>query len=162
MMARMKALVLAGLAITVSATAFPQSADDGTLASSERMIARCLDYAAREKLTPLSVGVIDASGALIAFQRQDGANAVTAEAALLKARTALRLNVSTDVLAPALAADASARDAFLLMQLTTLPGGAPFADAQGRPAGAIGVSGALPAHDAECARRAIGSGKAGD
>lgn len=120
----------------------------------ERMIARCLDYAASQKLTPLSLAVIDASGTLVAFKRQAGAGPATVEAALLKARTAMRLNAATAELGPAVAEDASTRDTFLILQLTTLPGGVPF-ERNGVAAGAIGVSGALPAMDAECARRAV-------
>lgn len=117
-------------------------------------IERCLAYAAAQKLPPLSVGVIDASGTLLAFTRQAGASPATADVALMKARTALRLNAPTSVLGPAAASDAAARDTFLLMQMVTLPGGEPLPDG----AGAIGVSGAPAEQDAECARRAATPG----
>lgn len=137
------------LAATLLAAAAPAAA----LPDGDRMIAQCLSYAAAQKLTPLSVAVIDASGALVAFKRQPGASAVSAEVALLKARTAARLNLPTSVLGE-VSADAGTRDAFLLLELTTIAGGVPLADERGAAAGAVGVSGAAPEQDAECARRA--------
>lgn len=129
--------------------------DGGALRDGERMIARCLEHAARQHYPPLSVAVIDAAGSLVAFRRQDGASPATADAALLKARTAARLQAPTSVLGEAVAADASTRDAFMIMQLTTLPGGAPVSDPGGQVRGAIGVSGSLNEQDAECARIAV-------
>lgn len=145
---------LAAALCALSAGAQADAGADKTLRDSERMIARCLDYAASQKYTPLSVGVIDASGTLLAFRRQDGAAPSTADAALLKARTALRLNAPTSELGP-VANDAPTRDAFLIMQMTILPGGIPVADEGGHAAGAVGVSGGTGEQDAECARRAI-------
>jgi glc operon protein GlcG len=135
----------------VLAVAAPAQAGADSLRDADRMIARCLDHAASQKITPLSVAVIDASGTLVAFKRQDGASSATAEAAMLKARTALRLNAPTAVLAEVAAADAPTRDAFLIMQMTTLPGGVPLPGA----AGAVGVSGGSADQDTECARQAV-------
>ena len=151
----MKVAVL--VAGTMTALTPAQAADkggDSALRDADRMIARCLDYVASQKLTPFSVGVIDASGTLVAFRRQDGASPATAEAALLKARTALRLQAPTAALGEVAAADAPTRDAFLVMQMTTLPGGVPLSDEKGRVTGAVGVSGGTAEQDAECARRA--------
>ena len=117
-------------------------------------IERCLAYASAQKLPALSVGVIDATGTLLAFKRQAGASPATADVALMKARTALRLNAPTSVLGPAAASDAAARDTFLLLQMVTMPGGEPLPDG----AGAIGVSGAPADQDAECAQRAATPG----
>ncbi|MDM4771556.1 heme-binding protein [Solimonas sp. SE-A11] len=149
----MKAVLFAAAMAAMPAQA-AEKGGDSALRDAERMIARCLDYVAAQKLTPFSVGVIDVSGTLVAFKRQDGASAATAEAALLKARTALRLNAPTEVLGAVAAADAPTRDAFLVMQMTSLPGGMPLADDQGRAVGAVGVSGGTAEQDAECARRA--------
>lgn len=149
----LKPLLSAAL-ILVSAPGFGASAERGALTEAERRIANCLDHAASRAYPALSVGVIDATGTLVAFRRQDGAAPVTVDAALLKARTALRLNAPTAVLGPAVAGDAPTRDAFLILQLTSLPGGAPLADGKGLAVGAVGVSGASPDQDAECARRA--------
>lgn len=153
------ALLAAVMAVVVPGHADAQPAGNG-LQAGERRIARCLEHAASQKITPLSVAVIDASGTLVAFKRQDGASQATAEAALLKARTALRLNAPTALLAQVAAADAPTRDAFLVMQMTTLPGGAPLSGEDGVVTGAVGVSGATAEQDAECARLAAGPGPA--
>lgn len=148
-------LLILAVATALTGAAVANEGREQALFDSERMMARCLDHAAGRIRSPLSVAVVDTSGALVAFKRQDGASTATAEAALLKARTAVRLNVPTAVLGAVAAADAPTRDAFLIMQLTTLPGGAPFSDEQGRVAGAVGVSGATANEDAECARIAV-------
>jgi glc operon protein GlcG len=151
-------LLLAGMALgACPAHAHAGQGGDIALRDGERMIAQCLDYAASRKYPPLSVGVIDAGGTLVAFKRQDGAAPATADAALLKARTSLRLNAPTAALGPAVANDAATRDAFLLMQLTTLPGGEPVASGSGQAAGAVGVSGGDAGQDAACARQAVGA-----
>ena len=67
----------------------------------------------------------------------------------------VRLNAPTALLAEAAAADAPTRDTFLILQMTTIAGGVPFADANAQPAGAVGVSGSAPEQDAACAARAI-------
>jgi uncharacterized protein GlcG (DUF336 family) len=151
----MKKTLLALLAAATIAAPGAAMAEAGkSLVDAERMIAQCFEYAAAQKLTPLSIGVVDASGTLIAFKRQPGASAVTVDAALLKARTSVRLNAPTSVLGPAVADDASARDSFLILQLTTIAGGVPLTDATAQVIGAVGVSGSLPEQDAACAERA--------
>lgn len=149
------AVVLGSVIVVAHGNALADQGGDQALHDAERMIAQCLDYAVSQKYPALSVAVIDPSGALMAFKREDGASAASADAALLKARTAMRLNVPTAVLALAIAGDTSTRDAFLIMQLTTLPGGIPISDEGAQTSGAIGVSGGEADQDAECARRAI-------
>lgn len=146
------ALFCAGMMQPVFANA--QQGADKVLHEGERMIAQCLNYAASQKYPAMSVAVVDASGTLVAFKRQDDASPATADATLLKAKTALRLNAPTAELGPAIANDPSTRDAFLILQLTTLPGGMPVTDEAGRIVGAIGVSGGGADQDAECARQA--------
>lgn len=155
--ATVRAVLSAGLLVALPAFAATAPKPADALQAAERMIAQCLQHADQQKLPPLSVGVVDASGTLVAFKRQAGASTATAEAALLKARTALRLNAPTVLLGPALAGDAATRDTFLILQLTTLPGGVPIADAGGAAVGAVGVSGGSADQDAECAKRAADS-----
>lgn len=118
-------------------------------ATAERMVAGCAEFARKNGYPPLSIGVVDATGALLAFTRQDGASPATADVALLKARTALKANAPTAALAQVAAADGPTRDTLLALQLTTLPGGAPFAG------GALGVSGGDADQDVACLQRAI-------
>lgn len=154
MTSEIRTTLFAGMLVALPglASAAPKNAD--ALQVGEAMVARCFEYAASQKLPPLSVSVVDSSGTLLTFKRQADASPATAEAALLKARTAVRLNAPTAVLGPAVANDASTRDTFIILQLTTIPGGAPFADRSGLLAGAVGVSGASADQDAECAKRA--------
>src|SRR5262249_54435091 len=65
----------------------------------QRMISSCESYAAQNKLTPLSIAVVDESGTLVAFTRQKGASPVSAEVAMMKAKSAARVGAPTSVLA---------------------------------------------------------------
>ncbi|HVT35731.1 MAG TPA: heme-binding protein [Nevskiaceae bacterium] len=140
--------------VAAAASDYASAQQASALKDGERMVARCLDFATANKYPPLSVAVIDASGSLVLFKRQDGASSASADAALLKARTALRLNAPTSVLGTVAAADAPTRDAFIVMQMTTLPGGSPLQSTDGLAIGAVGVSGGEAEQDAECARMA--------
>jgi uncharacterized protein GlcG (DUF336 family) len=154
--------LLAACVLCVGPTALGQSAPaqaDSMLVAAERMISSCFAYAAANKLPPLSVVVIDATGSLIASKRQDGAMPVSSDAALLKARTSVRTRAPTAVLSPVVQADAGTRDAFITMELTAIPGGVPFSRGAEVVAGAVGVSGAQPDQDAACAMSAVGSVK---
>lgn len=153
--------LFAACVLCVGPAAVGQSAAapaDSMLSAAERMISSCFAYAAANKLPPLSVVIVDASGTLIAAKRQDGAMPVSTDAALLKARTSIRTRLPTAVLSPAVQGDAGTRDAFITMDLTAIPGGVPFA--RGAEQGAVGVSGAQPDQDAACATSAVGAVKA--
>ncbi|MBL8266957.1 MAG: heme-binding protein [Steroidobacter sp.] len=153
--------LLAACVLCVGPTALGQSAaSDSALGAAEKMIASCFAYAAANKMPPVSVVVVDASGALIAAKRQDGAMPVSGDAALLKARTSIRTRAPTAVLSPIVQGDAGTRDAFITMQLTAIPGGVPFSRGTEAVAGAVGVSGAHPDQDAACATSAVGAVKA--
>lgn len=157
----MKTIEMKRVAATLFAGAMviATPAQAASLLKGEHMIAGCLEHAASEKYPPMSIGVIDASGALVAFKRQDGASPATAEAALLKARTSARVHAPTAALASVAAGDATYRDAFIVLQFTTLTGGIPIADPDGRVIGAIGVSGGLAEQDARCAEKALEAGQ---
>jgi len=125
------------------------------------MIASCESFAAHNKLTPLSIAVVDESGTLVAFTRQKGASPVTAEVAVMKAKSAARVGAPTAVLAEVAATDQAARDTYSLLQLVAMPGAWPFADGDGAVRGAIGVSGALAKDDSACAQHAVEANKSG-
>ncbi|MDB6087011.1 MAG: hypothetical protein JWN43_4892 [Gammaproteobacteria bacterium] len=129
--------------------------------------ARSLDQAWAESMTeqcfarshamgwpPFSIAVVDAGGAVVLLRRQDGASAVTADAALLKARTATRFGAPTQALV-AMSQDSPTRDLMLLLQLTDDPGGVPVKVGD-RVIGAIGVSGGAAEQDVGCAN--VGAG----
>jgi quinohemoprotein ethanol dehydrogenase len=123
----------------------------------QRFISSCETYAAQNKLTPLSIAVVDESGSLVAFTRQKGASPVTAEVAVMKAKSAARVGAPTAVLAQVAAEDQAARDTYSLLQLVAMPGAWPFADGEGTVRGAVGVSGALAKDDSACAQHAVES-----
>jgi glc operon protein GlcG len=156
-MSQMRTL-LAACVLCVGPSALGQSAPsaaDSMLGTAERMISSCFAYAAANKMPPVSVAVVDGSGALIASKRQDGAMPVAIDAALLKARTSIRTRAPTAVLSPIVQGDPGTRDAFITMQLTSIPGGVPFARGGEAVAGAVGVSGGQPDQDAACAMSAV-------
>jgi len=151
----------AGLFLRTSAIeADAARVEDSVQATADRMIEGCFVYAAEKKLPPLSVAVVDESGTLVSFRRQDGAAPLTADAALLKARTALRARLSTAALGNLLLQDPAVRDASIMLQLTAVPGGVPILRTDKSVRGAIGVSGGEPAQDANCAQRAAIAGRA--
>jgi uncharacterized protein GlcG (DUF336 family)/mono/diheme cytochrome c family protein len=135
----------------------PPQADGQPLA--QRFIASCETYAVQNKLTPLSIAVVDESGSLVAFTRQKGASPVTAEVAVMKAKSAARVGAPTAVLAQVAAEDQAARDTYSLLQLVAMPGAWPFADSDGTVRGAVGVSGALAKDDSACAQHAVESNR---
>lgn len=96
---------------------------------------------------PVCVSVCDAYGFLIAFARMDGAPVRSIQIAQQKAYTCSRMGVSTAAFLERLRAEDVAIGFFCDPLLTALPGGALLADAQGRPVGAVGVSGLAPADD---------------
>jgi glc operon protein GlcG len=153
---RRATLVASGLALIATAVAADEGASkDASLQAAERMIASCVQHAAASRLPPLSIVVVDATGAIVAAMHQDGAPPASFDAALLKARTATRTNAPTAALAPLVTQDPSTRDVFLALGLAGIPGGVPLAGAHSRIAGAVGVSGAQPDQDASCAQRAV-------
>lgn len=151
-----KRLANAGLLVMlVSTAATPASAPSGlTLATAQRMISACTASAAAQKIPPLSIVVLDAAGAIIAFARQDGASPVSADAALQKAKSALRARVPTSKLATMSTQDGVTRDGLIVLGLLSIPGGVPFPSSASIPLGAVGVSGAEPVTDERCASAA--------
>jgi uncharacterized protein GlcG (DUF336 family) len=123
-------------------------------AAAESMAAECFAHSHANSWPPFSIAIVDAGGAVILLRRQDGASSVTAEAALLKARTASRSGASTGDLI-GMSQDPPTRDLMLQLQLTDDPGGVPL-KAGRQVIGAVGVSGGTAAQDMGCASLAAG------
>jgi uncharacterized protein GlcG (DUF336 family) len=104
---------------------------------------------------PQNIAVVDASGALLAFHRMDGAKPYTAEFAIAKARTAAGLRVSTDKLADVVQPGQRGYGLNTLRggDVAVLGGGVPIT-VEGAVAGAIGISSGTVHEDAEIAQRA--------
>ena len=113
-------------------------------------------------MPPLSIVVLDVSGTLVAFARQDGASPASAEVALRKARSALQARAPTSALAKVAAQDAPTRDGLIALGLLSIPGGIPFPAGAPTPLGAVGVSGADPATDERCAGAAVAAFEAAE
>lgn len=96
----------------------------------------------------LSIAVVDPAGELLAFVRMDGASPASIQNALGKARTAARFRRPTQAYDSLVAV----RPGLLNFEnMTPLEGGIPILF-DGAVVGAIGVSGASSAQDAEVAR----------
>ena len=117
------------------------------------MANQCLERAKRNGWPPFSIAIVDASGALVLFRREDAAPAVTAEVAILKAKTSARAGMASSDLA-AMSHDQPTRDLFILLQLTSDPGGVPVLRS-GRVVAAVGVSGGSAEQDTGCAQSVV-------
>ena len=124
-----------------------------TLDQANRIIAGAFAKGAELSLNPLSVAVVDAGGHVIAFQRQDGASFGRLQIAQGKAAGALALGVSSRKVGDmaverpwfigALAASAP-------HPLIPAAGGVILVDGEGRPIGAVGVTGDSSDNDELC------------
>ncbi len=149
---------LCGVAVTGVVVAGPAASagiahplDD---AAAESMAAQCFAHSHANSWPPFSIAIVDAGGAVILLRRQDGASSVTADAALLKARTAARSGASTQDLI-GMSQDPPTRDLMLQLQLTDDPGGVPLRVGR-QVIGAVGVSGGTAGQDTGCAGLAAG------
>lgn len=98
----------------------------------------------------VSIAVVDHAGDLLAFHRMDGASPASIENAVGKARTSARFRRPTRAYDSMIS---SGRAGLLNFEnMTPLEGGIPILAAGGGVLGAIGVSGATSAQDAEVAR----------
>lgn len=117
------------------------------LSDAQQMIDRSI-AAASELNVPCSIAVVDASGYLLCFSRQDGAIAGSAELAIHKAFTAQIFNNRTDALG-ALAQPGAELYGIQHShggRVVVFGGGIPIR-CEGRTIGAIGVSGGTVAED---------------
>ncbi|UVO50596.1 heme-binding protein [Sphingomonas sp. SUN019] len=129
-----------------------------TLDHADTIIAAAFDKGRDLGLKPLSVAVLDAGGHLIAFRRQDGASTLRPEIAIGKAAGALALGVSSR----AIGAMAAERPGFIASLGAISPhgvipaaGGVIVVDTEGRPIGAVGMTGDTSDRDEECALAGI-------
>ena len=145
-------IVVGAVLFALSARAeAPLRALDADLA--ESMIGQCLEKSSAKSWPPFSIVLVDSGGAPILLKRQKGASPVTADAALMKARTSIRIGIPTQSLI-ALSKDEPNRDLLLMLQMTDDPGGVPL-KASGVLIGAIGVSGGTAEQDTGCADAAL-------
>lgn len=104
----------------------------------------------------VAIAIRDAGGELLAFARMDGARAMPVEISMLKAQTAATTGRSTlDLRRIALVDSDPPHGIERLPGIVVIEGGEPIFTSSRALVGGIGVSGATPAQDGECARAAI-------
>jgi len=125
-------------------------------AAARQMVTACLDLAA-SRGWKMQVAVVDRSGALVAFGRSDGASAASQDISLSKARTAARFGWSTEQFAQYAWPEGAPSPGPLAFvpEASGIAGGIPVYTAMGDLIGGVGVSGALPSNDRDCAMAAI-------
>lgn len=105
-------------------------------------LAHWLHNAATEDgLGPISFAIVDGQGNLIWFERMDNAPARTADIAIAKAYTALRMGISTADFHQRLERENLSCNDFMDHKFTAMPGGSPLFMTNGAVVGAVGISG---------------------
>ena len=129
-----------------------------TLDEASRIVDAAIVHGRSAGLPPLSVAVLDTAGQPIAFKREDNSSLLRPEIALAKAYGALAMGMGSR----GLAERAQTHPAFIQSiatlaggRLVPVPGGVLVREASGRLIGAVGVSGALPDQDEQCAVTAV-------
>jgi uncharacterized protein GlcG (DUF336 family) len=106
---------------------------------------------ARKNNWAVAVAVVDPSGNLVYYEKMDNTQLGSANISVDKARTAARFKRPTKAFQDALAAGSDGLRILGLEGVTPVEGGFPLL-LDGKIVGAIGVSGATSAQDAQCAK----------
>jgi glc operon protein GlcG len=99
----------------------------------------------------MAVAIVSPSGDLIYYEKMDHTQLGSADVAIAKARTAARFKRPTKAFQDALAAGGDGLRVLGVAGAIPVEGGLPLV-ADGKIVGAIGVSGATSAQDAQCAK----------
>ena len=99
----------------------------------------------------MAVAIVDPSGNLVYYEKMDGTQLGSANVAIDKARSAALFKRPTKAFQDAVAAGGDGLRILRLQGATPLEGGIPLV-MDGKIVGAIGVSGAASAQDAQCAK----------
>lgn len=132
-----------------------------TLEQSNRIVEAALARARELDLPPMGAAVLDAGGHLKSFQAEDGLNFLRVRVCQAKAWGALGLGIGSDKIAERYESGGpnpgfiDALNALSGGNVIPLRGGLLIHDPQGTLVGGVGVSGALPEQDEDCARAGI-------
>lgn len=132
-----------------------------SLQQSNAIIEAALAWARELGLPPIGVAVLDAGGHLKAFQAEDGLNFLRVRVCQAKAWGALGLGIGSDKIAERYESGGpnpgfiDALNALSGGNVIPLRGGLLIRAREGALIGAVGVSGALPEQDEDCARAGI-------
>lgn len=138
-------------------------ANELTLATANAIIDGALSEAARLKLKPLTVAVLDAGGHIVALQRQDGASNLRPQLAVAKAAGALALGVSSRAIGvmaqerPQFVGALASLGVSAGMGIIPAAGGVLIHDADERVIGGVGITGDTSDNDEACAVAGIGA-----
>ncbi|RAP37400.1 hypothetical protein B1207_04290 [Legionella quinlivanii] len=124
-----------------------------SLALAEKMAEAAEAFAVEKGLT-LAFAIMDNHGNLKLFKRMDGNNFVSVRMAQLKAMTSASIPVSTKTLAERNTSYANSPYTSV-PDIVFLEGGLPIISKTGQHLGSIGVSGANPELDGQCAQAAL-------
>ena len=116
-----------------------------------RNIMAAAEAEAKKNNWSLAIAIVDPAGGLVLFQKADGARPSNVDFAIAKARTAARYQRPTKGLDSAVA---SGRIQLLAADALPIEGGVPIV-VDGQVIGAVGVSGATSAQDAQVASAGI-------
>jgi uncharacterized protein GlcG (DUF336 family) len=124
------------------------------LAHATMIVDKALAHGRSLGLPPLTVAVLDGSGCLVSFKREDGSSLLRPEIAQAKAWGALGMGMGSR----ALAQRATAQPAFISAvnalaggRLIPVPGGVLIRSAVKSILGAVGITGATSEQDEACA-----------
>jgi uncharacterized protein GlcG (DUF336 family) len=150
----LRSIAVAMFALCVLACAMAQMPNPyGTAISLEnarKAAEPALAEAAKNHWT-VAVAIVGPAGTLIYYEKMDNTQLGSAEVAIDKARTAATFKRPTKAFQDALAAGGEGLRVLGLKGVTPVEGGIPLV-MDGKIVGAIGVSGATSAQDAQCAK----------
>jgi glc operon protein GlcG len=149
-----RSVVALAIALCVLAVAVAQMPNPYGLAISlenaRKAAEPALAEAAKNHWT-VAVAIVGPAGTLIYYEKMDNTQLGSAEVAIDKARTAAAFKRPTKAFQDALAAGGDGLRVLGLKGVTPVEGGIPLV-MDGKIVGAIGVSGATSAQDAQCAK----------
>lgn len=125
-----------------------------TLDAAKTGAAACEAYASENSLR-VAISIKDRGGRLIHFMRMDDVYQKQVEFAGIKAETAATTPLSTERLGEVAQPGSALAGLVYVPGLNGIEGGEPITLKTGYNIGGVGVSGASPAQDGECARAAV-------
>jgi len=150
------AMMKLGIGVGILATVFCFSVGAQTInmmvldQDGAQTVLRAARESARQRNAPSAIAVVDPAGDLLAFQRMDGVRPASAELAIEKARTAARLQRSTEEIEDNIN---RGRTAFVTAGIAALRGGLPIR-INDEVVGAVGVAGLSMENDTGIANTA--------
>jgi glc operon protein GlcG len=139
------------LAQQTEASGLPPYGPPITLDQAKRVMAAA-ELQAVENSWQVAITILDSGGNMVMFHKLDNAQLSAVSVSEGKARTALQFKRPSKDLDDAIARGGAGNRLLALKDITPLEGGIPLTSADGKIIGAIGVSGAVSAQDAQVAK----------